>query len=288
MPSFPRFFRNASIEEPLFFDEGPRVPEARIAPRPGVFMNTSSMDTSGVDAFRQGVELTQQKHFDKGIVKIHAGEPGHVVRRNHFGLNKNYRAGPTFEELELFNPVTFIRAQEILEPLYFNILTFPIITGDNNQLENFDFDGVIEPMPIREIASFFSIEVPFAARSVKASMMAGNMDSSSGTDQVKTVDEFSERFNQGFLDLIEMFGMFSTVGFFLHEKSPLKPFLDRRLPGNFTPLATTGASIQTALSQMSPATENYVNEDEHSGACGWDYDNTSQGTDSLNFGGMTY
>jgi hypothetical protein len=286
--SYQRFFRNASIEEPLFFDEGPRIPEARIAPKPGTFINTSSIDTSEIDAFRQGVELTQQKHFDKGLVKIHAGEPGHVVKRNHYGLQKNYRVGPTFEELDLFNPVTFIQAQSLLEPLYFNVLTFPIITSDNNQIENFDFDGIIEAMPIREVASFFSTEAPFIARSVKALLMDGNVDSNMGTEQIKTVDEFSVRTNQAFLDLIEMFGMFSTVGFFLHEKSPIRPFIDRRLPGNFTPTSFQPTSIRTALSQMKSATENYVNEDERSAATGWTYSNAPQGTDSLNFGGLGY
>lgn len=286
--SFKRFFRNASDEDAVFFDEGPRIPDTKPRSPVGTFVNSSSIDTSTIDGYRQGVELTQQKHFDKGTVKIHAGEPGHVVRRNHFGLNKNHRTSPGFEELDLFDPVRFIRAQEFLEPLHFNIITFPIITGDNDQIENYNFDGVIEPLPIREIASFFSIDVPFVARSIKALMMAGNVDSSLGTDQVLTVDEFSERSGQGFLDLIEMFGTFSTVGFFLHERSQLRPFTDRRLPGNFTPPASQGTELRTALSQMQSATENYIGEGKRSAAAGWQFDNTPPGTDSLSFGGMSY
>jgi hypothetical protein len=265
--SFPRFFRNASIEDTFFFDEGPRTHEAKVIASAGTFVNTSSIDTSAIDAYRQGVELTQQKHFDKGVVKIHAGEPGHVIRQNHFGMNKNTRPEPAFEELNVFNPVTFIRTQQPIEP------------------QRLDLDGVIEPFSIREVALFLNVDVPFAARSVKAIMMAGNVDPFLGTDQILTVDEFSERLGQGFLDLGKMF---STEEFFSRTRSPLSPFLDRRLPGNFTPSAAQGTSIRIALSQMNGSTENYINENERSATSGWQYDNTSVGTDSLNFGGMMH
>ena len=48
-----------------------------------VYINTIDlqMNTSVTDPYRQGVEITQQKYYDAGFVKIFAGEPGHVIRK---------------------------------------------------------------------------------------------------------------------------------------------------------------------------------------------------------------
>jgi hypothetical protein len=171
--------------------------------------NLGGIDTSAIDGYRQGVELTQQKHFDAGLVKIHAGEPGHILRKNSFGMGKNYKADAIFEELDYFNPVNFILAQELAEPLLLNILTFPIITGDNDQIENFIFDGIIEPLPIREVSSFFSTEVPFQARTTRGTFMGGNSDQTWSSDQVLTVDYFEpEKHQIEFVDMVDMIDVF--------------------------------------------------------------------------------
>ena len=223
------FFRGSHIVESSFFDEGPRI--QKIKNTTGV--NTSSIDTSAIDAYRQGVELTHIKHFDAGTVKIHAGEPGHELRRNRFGMDKNFRNGIAFEEIDYFNPATFLKSQDLLSPLLYNIITFPIITSDNDQIENYIFDGVIEPLTIRARASFFSIDVPFEAHEVKGALMDGNTDQTWAADQQQTIyDNITSRNNIPYLDMVDVMGGTPLNGYFMFSKSTLKPFVDSRYPRN--------------------------------------------------------
>lgn len=300
MPSLD-FFRNVHVIEPNFFDEGPKVQTTKQAFVEGEFHNTSSIATNDIDGYRQGVELTQLKHFDAGIVKIHAGEPGHVLRRNRFGMDKNFRNDPRFEELDYFDPVKFLEAQD-RNSTFFSVVTFPIITSDNDQIENFLFDGVIEPFTIRSRASFFSIDIPFEAHDIKGALMGGNIDGALASDQVQTEYRYDLRQNLAFLDQYaesivvgdEAVGQghaSSIVGFFTNNRSTLTPFTDARFPRNTTLSTNYDATMDAALSLMTGSTENYLNMiiNKRSATAGWDYDsNTGIGTDSLAFGGRVF
>lgn len=300
MPSLD-FFRNIHHEDPFFFDEGPKIVTSQVLTS-GTFHNTSSIETIEIDGYRQGVELTQQKHFDAGIAKIHAGEPGHVLRRNRYGMDKNFRNDPRFEEIDYFSPEKFLRAQDLDSPLFFNIITFPIITSDNDQLENFIFDGVIEPFTIRARASFFSIDVPFEAHEVKGSIMAGNTDTTWASELVQTVYLYDLKQQLPFLDQYADAVAFAEqeagqghastiVGFFRADKPILAPFNDARFVRNVPASITYGDDMNAALSLMSGSTDSYINLaiGKRSATSGWDYDsNSGVGTDTLAFGGKVY
>ncbi len=284
------FFRNPSDQEHVFFDEGPRPIDERKPRNDGSFVNTSSIDTSGFDAYRQGVELTQQKFFDAGIAKIHAGEPGHALRRNRFGMDRNFRAEPNFEEMDYFNPETYLRSQDHFSDLNYNIITFPIITSDNDQLENYIFDGVIEPFTIRSRVSFFSIDVPFEAHETKGALIGGNSDSTLASDQVLTVDYFEPENEQiEYLDMVDMIdGRYPLNGYFRNAKSLRRPFTDERLVRNVL-LSSLHTDLNSAMSLMTGSTDNYIISKKRSASAGWDYDcTTAVGTDSIAFGGMCY
>jgi hypothetical protein len=277
------FFRNSHEQLTDFFDEGPVVVQKAVTA-----VNSSSIETVQIDGFRQGVELTQIKHYDAGTYKIHAGEPGHVLHRNRYGMDKNFRPDPEFSELDYFDPVVFLELQEQDSPLVSNIITFPIITGDNDQIENFYFNGIIEPFPIREVASFFSTEVPFQARGVGGSISAGNMDQTDASDQILTVDDFSQVSQTEYIDMVDMFdGRIPMNGTFQHQKSLWKPFIDIRPVRNTVPSASYDTAMIAALSTMSGSSENYVTYKQRSATAGWTYGNTL-GTDSITFGGRTY
>lgn len=274
------FFRDASIQEHDFFDEGPPVRRVK----PIVHTNTSSMNTSAIDGWRQGVEITQQKHFDAGTVKIWAGESGHMLKRNRYGMGEVFRTAPPFQELDYFRPVTYLLAQdELFDPIF----TYPIITNDNSQDENYLFDGIIEPFTIRARASFFSIDVPIESHEVKGALMAGNTDSTNASDQVLTVDYFSpHKQTKSYIDLIDMMGNHPLNGFFHVEKTTLLPFIDERLL--VTPVVGLRADFVAAVGQMSGSFD-YIPPHQRSATSGWVYDSTQGvGTDSLAFGGLTY
>lgn len=287
------FFRNPPSET-TFFDEGPRTLAAKPNSTLGQYRNTGSISTTLIDGYRQGVEMTQMKHFDAGLVKIHAGEPGHVLRKNRFGMDRNFRNDPVFEELDYFSAVTFLRAQEAASPLVLDVITFPIITGDNDQIENFIFDGIIEPLTIRAEASFFGIETPFYAHSVKGGVMGGNLDQTWSSDQVLSIDYFEPDKKQvPFLDLVEMISIsgslsLATRGYFNNIKSTRRPFDDSRYPRNTTLSTTYVSEMDAALSLMSGSSDNYVSFKQRAAPCGWTFDNTPAGIDSIAFGGQTY
>lgn len=273
------FFRDASIQEPEFFDEGP--PVRHLAPT--VSTLTSSINTSAIDGWRQGVELTQQKHWDAGTAKIWAGEAGHMPKRNRYGMGDVFRMTPPFEELDYFDPATFLRAQDEL----FNVtFTYPIVTNDNNQSENYLLDGIVEPFTIRARASFFSIDIPIESHDTKGAVMAGNTDSINASDQVLTVDYFSISQIKGYIDLIDMMGNQPLNGFFHVEKVRLLPFIDERLI--VTPVPNLPADFTAAVSLMSGSFD-YISPHQRSATSGWVYDGVQGiGTDSIAFGGLTY
>jgi hypothetical protein len=281
------YLRFSHDESPDWFDEGP--PSALV--KYVATVNTGGIDMSTIDPYRQGVELTLTKHFDAGLGKISAGEPGHMLRRTEYGQNKNYKVEPIFEELDYFDPVMYLQTQAEESPLIWNIITFPIITSDNDQIENYIFDGVIEPLTIRARASFFSIDVPFESRAVHGSVMDGNDDQSLATDQVCTVYEWNtDESLVEFLDMVDMIdGMLPLNGYFTYEKTYLTPFVDTRLVRNTSSSTQRTDDFQPALSMMTGSTDNYINHKQRSATCGWTYDYTNTiGTDSLAFGGFGY
>jgi hypothetical protein len=270
-----------------WFDDGPVLTIVRTV----ATVNTGGIDTSTIDPYRQGVELTLTKHFDAGIGKISAGEPGHILRRSEYGLDVGCRVEPAFSEIDYFDPVRYLESQENDSPLLSNIITFPIITSNNDQIENYVFNGVIEPLTIRARASFFSIDVPFEPHSTNGSLMDGNEDQFRAVDQVKTVYEWNvNESNIEFLDMVDMLGGFLPLnGYFNHERTRISPFVDERLICNVTSSVTRDVLFESALSMMTGSTDSYISHRQRSATCGWTFENNSSvGTDSLAFGGLSY
>lgn len=252
----------------LFFDEGPNQWKSKTTVTSSLSGSLSNLSSSY--PYLQGVELTMQSQYDAGIVKIWSGEAGHRMAICNYGQDKNFFPDPGFADMDLFNPQTFLEAQEFASPLYYNIITFPIVTGDNDQLENYNFNGVIEPLTIRPVVAFFSTDVPFEAHAVKGQFGNGNANQINGSDSVLTVYDF-EPTQQivGFLDMVDIInsgteisgtwssgswsgrvpysgsfigsGIFTPVyvptgtplnGFFRYEFTTVLPFVDARLVRN--------------------------------------------------------
>jgi hypothetical protein len=85
------FFGAGELDDSAVFDEGPVIIRT-------INRFTKSIDTTAIDAFRQGVEITNTKFYDAGIVKIHAGEPGHVLTRTTVGENSAHQHDATFND----------------------------------------------------------------------------------------------------------------------------------------------------------------------------------------------
>ncbi len=302
------FYRDPSIKEPDFFDEGPHVILTKTKS-----ILSSSIDTSAIDGYRQGVEITHQKFFDMGTVKISAGEPGHVLRRNRFGEDKVWDTQTAYQDKDYFNPVKFVSASAQPEDVGQSAnFTFPILTSDSTQIDNYNFDGIIEPLSIRPVASFFSIDIPFESHGVRGSLMGGNLDSLQSSERVVTVDYVNQHYLTGsnhvdrfptqqivpFLDMMSMFndgtllsGSLAGVGIFINDLSPRDPFVDARYVGNVVHSASMKwpTDMLDPLSLMTGSTDNYVPWNKRSATCGFTFDGvTGVGTDSIVFGGRVH
>jgi len=304
------------------FDEGPIVYNRFVG------VNSSSINTSEVDQYRQGVEITQEKHTT-GIVKISAGTAGHIIKPVSYGINDlDIISTEHFLEIDYFDPILYLKAQEPGSTLAQSI-TFPIITSDCNQQENYTLNGIIEPFSIRPIASFYSIEFPFESHAVRGSVMGGNAENwKFSSDAVLTVDYqltqltkpksvyFSSSLGwltssfegnrsyenrSWFLDASESLLTGSIkpnaeipklgMGYLNSDFNFTDPFNDSKvyLKSLGINVSTHGEDMMTVFLTMTGSSDNYIPPGKKSGAAGFIYDSSGiSGTDSIAFGGMAY
>lgn len=329
------FYASVSLyKEELWktFNEGPDEvgPVARMGQKVVgnniIGVNSSSISTTDIDQFRQGVELTQNKHT-LGMVKISAGTPGHVVQPLSFGVS-NIDLIPTdnFKELNTFDPVTYLDVMNQSSGFPEDYYTFPIVTGDTNHAENYLMNGIIEPLTIRAVASFFSIEFPFESHAVRGTLMGGNTDVLYGSsDQILTVDYYPKRmarppaFMSGsvisgsaasyppykaflnedwYLDAFETMQMSTssvsprqTNAYFDTKLNTLVSFDDTKVYLKELGISAEkqGNDLALFLLSLTGSTENYIPPGKKSATTGFVFDNNGYaGTDSIAFGGMTY
>lgn len=269
-----------------YFDDSPGIDrnERLKASNQDQYSITGSMNTSLIDGYRQGVEITRAKHYFAGnVAKIHAAEPGHIIRKNFYGADRNFLKQDYFIELDYFNPIKYI--------MYGEEITYPLVTHDTDETENYNFNGVIEPFAIRPVAALYSIDVPFEAHSIKGMMMDGNQDITMSTSRILSIDvKKHDHRIQPWLDFVDMVGegtKVPTMMFFNDDRTFINPFNDL---ANKVQLSTNlSDDMKNAVSIMAGSTENYVSENEISATCGWVYDDAwSKGTDSIAFGGLGY
>lgn len=282
------FFKPDYITSYDFFREAEPVRPPRT-----VAINSSSIDTSAIDKYRQGVELTHIKHYDAGIVKIHAGEPGHRWADHRYGLGRGFRSEINeFEETNTFDAVAFIKDQEDGNIPSFS---YPIVSRDYDGADNYENDGIIEPLIIRAKASFFSIDTPFEAHDIRAMLMSGNPTQNVSSDYIVSIDY---RINNPryvpFYDLIDMMGNIPTTAYFDQTLASFPAFEEKEMINDYPRDAYNNASddVLTALQKMNSAIgtgslrlDNYVRYNQVAAPTGWVFESNS--VDSLAFGGLT-
>lgn len=251
------------------------------------FSNYSPINLRKIDRYRQGVEMTEFKHYVLGLEighsKPHSGEPGHRAPKLNYGYGEtNYRNESFFEEIDRFDAVKYINDADAYRKTY--------VSSDNADLESYNFNGVIEPLSIRSVASFFSIDVPFEAHSVWANLESGNASIRRSYDRVVTIYEKNFDPIKPWLDMIDMIGVVQklpTPGYFNNEENYLLPFNDLKPIVELSKLADE--DMNYAILDEYGNTDNYIPDGCISATCGWSYDDvTIKGTDSVAFGGLGY
>ena len=251
--------------------------------------------SSSVDSYRNGVEITKENHWTAGLVKITAGTPGHLYENNLYGYaDVSIISEDIFYDIEVFNPVKYVETGG--DP---DLFTYPIVTADSNQLENYILNGIIEPFPIRPVISNFSINFPFEPRSTKGDFGNGNLNTRFATDSVVSLDYFTPGVanNAPYLDAVGTIGMLSedgtgvvigpSFGYFSIDDNKMSPYEDVVYPRGEIPSSSYG-ELTGAVNLMKPLGTTYVDRKSVSFSCGFTYDNASKGTDSIAYGGLLY
>lgn len=194
-----------------------------------------------------------------------------------------------FEEIDRFNPVTYIQAQQ--HATEFNLpLRWSVVLEDSDSLEVANPDGVLEPFMIRELPSLYSHTAPADPHSTKGAVMAGNEDETNSSDLVLTVYNVIDNDQLPFEDdTLTEDGTVFINGTHRTKRSFLTPFVDERFVCNVSSSANRSAQFNAALSMMTGSDDNYFTFKQKSMPCGQDYDRCAAvGTDSLAFGGTGY
>ena len=269
--------------------------------------NVDYYASSSIDSYRNGVEITQDKHWTAGLAKITAGTPGHLYSSTLFGVTENDIISPdTFTEISLFDPVKFVVTGG--DPEFF---TYPIVTSNGVLAEALDENGVIEPFPIRSVISNRSLNFPYEPHATRGQFGNGNIDGNFSSDSVLSIDYFepTRRNKTPYHDLISQVGLSgSLIMLSSNEETwgrttednlyfiefPDKPvnsieaFEDVVYPRGEVPDDTYTGDLLSAVNTMLPGGATYVNRKEKSATCGFVYDNSPQGTDSIAYGGLLY
>ncbi len=215
---------------------------------------SNSMNTSGVDPFRQGVELTQDKHFQQGIAKIWSGLAGHAVNLNEYGQHNDeiFPNQRYFQEVAKFDPVLYLTD-------YYS--TQPVVIDSAVSMNDRGFDGIIEPLTIRKAITFTSIDVPFESHSTKASLESGNFDPFRNADQIISKYNFKEVSlgDRWYEDNVDMTGRIPTnLGFWPTITTRLLGFDDSQTRDGVMLPVSASADLREVLKGMRPPTENYL------------------------------
>lgn len=218
-------------------------------------------------------------------MKIHAGEPGHVLKRTGYGMFHQFRSDPAYTDIDYFNPVAYISSSIRYTT------NKAIVTGDNDQTESRTWDGVIEPLTVRAKAFLFEFDKNYFPHDVRGSLSGGNEDQTLSSDRVLSLDYYvSTTTPVAFRDHVEQSSNHPPInGAFNVNHVKIKPFVDERFNRNMSSSIARGSDIEGYMADMTGSTDNYISHKQRSSTCGWVYDNsTTIGTDSIAFGGMTY
>lgn len=283
-----------SISNSFSYPTGSTIKDSSSSDRKILSAANDYIVSSSVDAYRQGIEITEEKHWAAGVAKISAGTAGHLFDEARYGVPRfPLISADKFVEIETFDPVKFVETGGD-----YNQFTYPIVTSDRNLEENFILDGVIEPFPIRQVLSNFSINFPFEPKAFRASMESGNQNKNFSSDLIVSIDYFLPDLENKnwYLDASDLTysdpqvtGSLKIRQDYFNENVIYQlPFIDA-VPsrGNTTNSSYTG-DLLNAVNAMPPRETSYLSEKQVSFSCGFTYNNNELGTDSIAYGGLLY
>lgn len=247
---------------------------------------TAGYNTSEIDQFRQGVEIRNSRDRYNGIFKISAGTEDHVIEESVFGQVFPFEEGLPFEEKDRLTQCIILSGSN-------NIGQSEL---DSNFLDDSQLNGTLEPLNIRDVATFSSIESPFVAHSIKGHLQEGNEQNLFGGSDtiIQFVEIKTASISDPYLDSSELFVSgsavsISTPGPFFGAEKIINAYNEtiRLRPA----LITTSSMSNDMISVLASSSNNSIAEELFplgyiSAAAGWNFEGNQIGTDSISFGGM--
>ena len=163
------------------------------APSKSMVSKKNGMDTSRIDPFRQGINITSHKQFYKSrLWKISStgffsrdGSNFHAISSEEFGMPKGHDDSiPFYDLVSKFVATGWIHDE--------NTQTYPQSFFDPALRYPDTMDGVLEAYPIRESFTNTSIEFPNYSRGIKSTLMDGNSAVFGGTNIVEQKNREAE------------------------------------------------------------------------------------------------
>jgi len=249
----------------------------------------TSSDTSAIDQYRQGVELTTDRHYYGGIVKIHAGYPGHQIPTVNFGQRRIKTDQTTqFKETDVFTTFSFIKKSEQYA-VSSEVLAYsgsdPIVFTRTDAITSLNYDGVIEPLVIRRNIPGFKTEPFIFSHLVKGDFSAGNCDLALSSERVGQIYDplayGSVRYLDGkFYSLGGGGGYLSASVVTSSFRNDVQHYNANLYTDNFD------SGLKYALYVMTSSDDSLIPYNQKSSGAGFVYGN-QHGTDSIAFGGLS-
>lgn len=246
------------------------------------FSFATGTDTTNFDVYRQGIELLLPKHYFQGIAKIHSAEENHEVKQNIFGQVENID--------EISNP--FYEENENLTPA--NIIAFNVFSGSSTTFfRNIDrrliaYNGILEPLVIRDKLTNHSIEAPYFAHDIKASLEDGNIDFLSSNGRIISVFSIKEASSLPYLDSVDVsLGQVAPAGNISTDLVYSVPHKDNKQSTGIKISTNMDATMVAAMNSMLPYDDSYISSEQTTMTSGFVYDFGRSAADSIAFGGMS-
>ena len=209
-----------------------------------------------------------------------------TIEQNTFGQGKTHSDSSVFHDLANFDAVSYLRDTTGTQ-------VFSVVLADASTTTPDQMNGVIEPLPIRTVASLTSIDEPFEFRSIKGEFGNGNLDSFRKSDSVESIFSISPpAVKDPYIDSAHLFGdvdagSVKVPGYFPDDEKIVFPFDDDDdIKTTKKGITASGGDMLVALRAMSPASDSLIDDGFKSAGTGFSYKNSRSGIDSIAFGGL--
>jgi hypothetical protein len=242
------------------------------------------IDTSAFDAWRQGVELTQEKFYANGsIVKIHSGESNSVMATLNYGAAViTITSDASYTDINQYDVIEHISTNDI------NYAPPPF----NDDISLISESGVVEPITIRNVVTFASLYGKYEPHAVRGNVESGNHNLYNNSDvQVFEYERKEQQARLPYTDYTVTIGNLKLEAF---ESVPIvndvPPYDDSQSPSAVFSNAKDDPTLRDyAWYSLDPASDTYVPNNKTSCTKGYSW-LTFDGSnvDSLAFGNLRH